>query len=240
MQEIKFSRIYLEDSRDNLFPVSDILPKHEYSVKSKEWWEDGWRGNQLDTNQCVAFSWSHWIEDGPLVHHNLPTPRNVPMLPLEQFYKECKKRDGVPGDRYEGTTIRAGAKVLKELGMIKEYRWTKNVEEIVKCLTFLGPVVVGTEWFGNMTNLKRDNICRLGGSSFGGHAYVINAFNSEKRLFRIKNSWGRKWGVNGSAFIDFDDMQTLLDRQGEACMAIPIVLDKIPDINSLSAPQDVF
>lgn len=240
MSDIKFSRVYLEDPRDNLFPISAIIPPNIPKVNAKDWWDGGWQGNQLNTHQCVAFSWAHWIEDGPLVHHNLPTPRNVPMLAPNKFYEECQKRDGLPGTNYNGTTVRAGAKVLKELGLISEYRWTRNVNEMIDCLTFLGPLVVGSQWYGNMTNLRRDNICRLGGSPFGGHAYVVNAFNRDKKLFRIKNSWGNRWGMNGSAFISFEDMQTLLSDRGEACMAVPKRVDRIPTLESLSPPIDKF
>lgn len=239
MEIQNFGRVYLEDPRDNMFPVSDILPKSVPNVNSKDWWDDGWRGDQRNTSQCVAFSWCHWLEDGPVVHMSLPRPRQVPMLTPARFYHECQLRDGIPGTRYEGTTVRAGAKVLKELNLIREYRWTRSVEELTKALTFVGPAVVGTEWFANMTNLNRDNICRLGGRSQGGHAYVINAFDRHRQLFRIKNSWGTRWGVNGSAFISFNDMQTLLNGRGEACIAIPIEAQVLPDLSSLSEARDV-
>ena len=46
----------------------------------------------------------------------------------------------------------------------------------------------------------------------GGHAYVINGVNTIKKQFRLKNSWGRKWGQGGHAFISFDDMKKLINH----------------------------
>jgi len=42
----------------------------------------------------------------------------------------------------------------------------------------------------------------------------------KKQLFRIKNSWGRSWGVKGSAFISFANMQRLINENGEICLAV--------------------
>ena len=54
----------------------------------------------------------------------------------------------------------------------------------------------------------------------GGHAYVINGIDTKKQLFRIKNSWGRNWGVKGSAYISFANMQRLIRENGEICLAV--------------------
>jgi C1A family cysteine protease len=53
----------------------------------------------------------------------------------------------------------------------------------------------------------------------GGHAYVINGIDIDKKLFRIKNSWGQRWGKNGFAFISFTDMEKLIRENGEICIA---------------------
>lgn len=54
----------------------------------------------------------------------------------------------------------------------------------------------------------------------GGHAILCNGVNVKSGLYRLHNSWGESWGVNGEAFISRADMATLLKRQGEACIPV--------------------
>ena len=83
----------------------------------------------------------------------------------------------------------------------------------------IGPVVVGTYWYLRMFYPDRSGLIRIGGPIVGGHAYVINGIDTNKKLFRIKNSWGRRWGINGSAYISFNDMSRLIMMNGEICLA---------------------
>jgi hypothetical protein len=56
----------------------------------------------------------------------------------------------------------------------------------------------------------------------GGHCYVLNGVNTTARVFRMKNSWGRGWGIDGRASISFADMERLILDNGEACMAVQV------------------
>ena len=69
---------------------------------------------------------------------------------------------------------------------------------------------------------RRTGLISVRGRLAGGHAYIINGVDTRRQLFRIKNSWGRNWGLNGRAFISFRDMQTLIRLRGEICLATEI------------------
>lgn len=232
----QFGRLENPDERDELFPVSAVLPEPTPFITEKYWWDGGWWGNQGNTFHCVAYSWMHLVEDGPVVQDAITTPRSKPLFAPEKFYHECQIRDPWPGTSYNGTSVRTGAQLLKELGIIKEYRWANNSEEVAQTLLHLGPVVVGTKWTMDMAKPKANGIIRPTGSSLGGHAYLLNGVDYSKKLFRIKNSWSRAWGRNGYAFISFEDFDSLLSMGGDACVAFENKLHEVPSFSLLSPP----
>lgn len=236
--QLQFGRIYKEDPRDNEFPVSEVIPDELPEVDKKRWWADGWHGDQTTTPYCVVYGWSHWFEDGPVIQ-DVMIGREKPIFDVGRFYNECQKRDGIEGE-YDGTTVRAGAKILKELGVIKEYRWANTIEDVINGVTYLGPMVVGTMWFERMTQpTSGRHILKPTGKSQGGHAYIINGVDHHNELLRVKNSWGRSWGDGGHAFIRFNDFEKLLSNWGEACLAFENKIDFVPNLDDLSEPEDV-
>lgn len=216
----RLGRIHIPDPRDQNYLVSDILPRQASKPERtyKYWWPGGWWGDQGNTPQCVAYAWVHWLEDGGVTQYNERTPEIVPYT----LYKEAQRRDVWSGENYEGTSVRGGAKALQERGYIKEYRWTWNVEELAQAVLSLAPVVVGTDWYLDMFYPNEEGVVSLSGSLMGGHAYVVNGYNSETGYFRCKNSWGRTWGKNGYFYIHKTAMQVLLNNHGEACIATEI------------------
>lgn len=42
---------------------------------------------------------------------------------------------------------------------------------------------------------------------YGGHAMLIVGYNRPKQYFIVKNSWGRKWGHKGYAYLHYDFMR---------------------------------
>lgn len=231
-----FGRLENPDERDELFPVSAVLPDPDPFITEKYWWDGGWWGNQGETTQCVCYSWMHWVEDGPVVQDEILASRSKPMFNTTAFYRECQIRDPWPGTNYPGTSVRTAAKILQELGIIKEYRWANNSEEVAQTLLNLGPVVVGTRWTHDMAYPRNDGRIRPTGASLGGHAYLLNGVDYNKKLFRIKNSWGKGWGRDGYAFITFEDFDSLLSMGGEACVAFENKINKVPTFESLSPP----
>jgi hypothetical protein len=128
--------------------------------------------------------------------------------------------DEWPGTDYEGTSVRAGAKVLQDWGYIDQYVWAWDINDLIEGVLYLGPVVLGTNWYSGMFEPDpKTHIVKPSGGIAGGHAYEIYVVNKNTGLARIKNSWGIDWGDRGTALISFEDVERLLSEDGEACIA---------------------
>jgi hypothetical protein len=213
-------RLFAYDERDNNYLISNNLLSSTTSKLTSRYWDDEqWWGDQGPTSECVAYAWTHWLEDGPVYQPNTPHPIVTP----NSVYRAAQKIDEWPGENYNGTSVRAGAKILQSQGFISNYYWTFDVNTLINTVLNLGPVVVGTHWYLNMSRPNRTTgLISASGRLLGGHAYIINGVDTKRRLFRIKNSWGRSWGLRGRAFISFNDMAKLIRMQGEVCIATEI------------------
>lgn len=210
-------RRHAPDQRDSRFPLSALLPDEPSKRTHRYWGASGWWGDQGNTSRCVAFAWLHWLEDGPVTQ-----PGPGPILDPNWLYKEAQRNDEFPGEDYDGTSVRAGAKVLQGRSLIKEYRWAFDLPTLIQTVLEVGPVVVGTNWYQGMFSPDRDGVVRISGSLAGGHAYVINGANTKTGVARGKNSWGRDWGRRGLFYIPFEDLERLIKENGEACLAVEI------------------
>jgi hypothetical protein len=210
-------RRFAPDPRDANFPMRAALPTAPSTRTYRYWNANGWWGNQLDTPQCVAYAWAHWLEDGPV-----PQSGVAPILHPQGIYEEAQLVDEWPGEDYDGTSVRAGAKVLKNAGFVSEYRWATKLEEVVAALLDVGPVVVGFNWYEDMFTPDEAGLIHLGGALVGGHGFVLDGISTPHKLFRMKNSWGRDWGHDGFAYLAFEDVDHLLHEDGEACLAVEV------------------
>lgn len=225
----RHGRIRIEDERDAMYPMALALPDTwaagSPTDKAMErgwryWWPDGWSGNQGYTPHCVAYAWCHWGEDGPRTRE--PFGRGEgPFHNPASIYNAAQSRDRWPGSNYDGTSVRAGAKVLQDLDYIESYHWAVTFDDIVRAILTAGPVVVGTWWYESMYEVRGDGFLEVSGTAVGGHAYVLNGVNENAEKFRMKNSWGESWGDGGMAWIGFEDMEELFEEGGEACIAVP-------------------
>lgn len=205
-QKIVWGRYPIEDERDQKFALS----LRGSNLKKKLWADTNWEGDQKATPRCVGFAWAHWLDASPISQFANP----------DGIYELAQAVDEWEGTDYDGTSVRAGAKVLERIGFITSYQWAFDVEQIVEALLQVGPVVVGTEWLSGMMSPDPRGLIRAKGRSAGGHAYLLTGVDRVQGFVRVKNSWGLRWGVKGRAYLPIDDLGRLLRQQGEACLGI--------------------
>lgn len=210
-------RLPAPDPRDHAFPFAALLPA-AITRRSRYFWS-GWFGDQGSTSSCVGFSWTGWLTAGPVTQ--ISRDWNSHAL---STYSEAQRLDEWEGEAYDGTSVRAGAKALQAQGFISEYRWAWTADEIVRAVLDVGPVVVGTVWTESMFTPNAKGVITPDGAVVGGHAYLIDGASLDRGLVRIKNSWGRGWGLAGRGYMTISHLAHLIDMDGEAALATEIRL----------------
>ena len=206
------------DARSRAFPIRSLVaakPPRSYT------WSCGVTIDQGMEGSCVGHAWAHELA---------ARPRVIPGVGHDfarRVYFDAQRIDEWDGGAYpgaapfyEGTSVLAGAKVVKALGAMDEYRWAFGLSDLILAVGYAGPAVLGINWYEGMFDPDPSGLVRVSGDVAGGHAIVANGVSVKRRLVRLHNSWGPGWGVGGHAFIGWDDLERLLHEQGEACIPV--------------------
>lgn len=214
MYDYGLGRRFAPDPRDNKYRMS-AAPRMIEGEKTYNYWNDSiWFLDQGPQPHCVEYSLHHYMLDSPHTHGG------PPLWQWGELYRQAQLVDEWEGEDYEGTSVRAGAKVLLDWGYLEQYLWAWDIDSIINAVLYSGPVIVGTNWYSGMYNTDSKGYIHASGRLMGGHAYDINGVNTKSEFFRIKNSWSRVWGNNGRAKISFTDMERLINEYGEALLAV--------------------
>ena len=87
------------------------------------------------------------------------------------------------------------------LNRFSSYYRLNNINDIKAALTSNNPVVFAITWYNDMKVVDGILTTEYKEAS-GGHCMVIYGWNSQG--WKIQNSWGKKWGNNGTAILPFD------------------------------------
>jgi hypothetical protein len=174
--------------------------------------------NQGSTSSCVGHGWRAWLNGAPIRQTGGPQALAI--------YHGAQQVDEWEGEepQIQGTSVRAGAKVLQQLGYIQSYIWAFS-EPMMRqwILSGQGGVVIGVNWYEAMFHPDPvTGFLNIEGAWAGGHCVWVRGFNAPRQAYRIQNSWGEEWGQGGQAWLRVGDMQRLIAEDGEICCGTEI------------------
>lgn len=218
--------------------VLDWVPRHDPRsrafmsrsvVERRPLYNRLWRtGPILDQGYegaCVGFGWTAEALATPVPVDLLRVKAAIPRDPHQlarHVYRYAQQIDEWEGESYEGTSVLAGAKVMRTIGTVREYRWAFGVQDVLDAIVRNGPVVLGTVWLDGMYEAP-NGVLRPRGSVVGGHCYLAIGYRAYSPIVGgpsvvMQNSWGTSWGLGGVAHIAVADLADLLRQEGEACV----------------------
>lgn len=211
--ERKFGRLQEFDNRSRAFPIRTLL--EEKPLRSYGW-RCTLRLDQGQSSSCVGHAWAHELAGLPVEEKNVA--EDVAM----RIYHTAQTLDDYPGENYDGTSVLGGVKAVQQLfpHAIDEYRWAFGLQDVLQALAYIGPVVLGINWYSGMCYPDAHGYIAVTGSLQGGHAILANEVNMMRRIVRLHNSWGAGWGNQGNCFVSFDELDRLLKEGGEACVPL--------------------
>jgi hypothetical protein len=209
------------DPRSLKFGVAQIVDLAQ-PLRSRSWiLPPGWLLDQKQDSTCVGCAWTAELACRP-APVRIPSGSAGYRYARDQIYRQATMLDDDPsndGDINSGTSTTAGAKAVKAHGYIGGYHWARTAEEVALAIGYHGPVVIGVNWHSHMNRTSSTGFIYPVGAVGGGHEVLVRAVDVTKRVFTIRNSWGR-WGIDGSGdcYLNWDDLDRLLMAGGDACV----------------------
>lgn len=197
-------RLHVPDRRDAIYTAAPLVADAAPPSRPFTYWFNSYvPRNQGTTGTCVGHGWSHLV--------------NGRADPYE-VYRSAIAIDEFPENDNDiamefGTSVRAGAKAMQELGFLNGYSWAWDLDTATRWLWTSGPVVIGVEWHEGMFERDASGLLWPTGKVVGGHCVLLDGVNMETKKVRGMNSWD--WGP---FFMTFDVLEDLIGRDGEVCM----------------------
>lgn len=222
----RLDRVPHYDDRSKDYPIRAVL--REAGIRQPRSYS--WAYAQLDQGQegaCTGFAVTMEAAARPVPVFGDPARYDLDEIALgsvaREVYYRARELDEWPGEAYEGSSALAAVKAGVERGWYSEYRWALGpgpeaaAEDVILSLGYLGPVVMGTNWYEDMYEaVGEDEFLDVSGRATGGHAYLLTRYSRKLDAVWTPNSWGGA----GQGWIRRGDLVKLLAEHGEAVIPV--------------------
>jgi hypothetical protein len=219
-----FGRRFSPDARDHAFLMSRRLEAPGTPLPTKKTWSIASKNlDQGQTGTCVGHAWKNFLRCAPLQTSAGPTPFDIyrRAILLDEFPDNDREIE-LPEDQLQaGTSVRAGAQAVTNLGRLKSYLWAFSLQPALEFVLTQGPVVLGINWYDSF-NPDSEGIIKITPRAriAGGHAILWRGADTKRGLAQLSNSWSDSWSKGGDCFIGFKDLERLIHEDGEAATAV--------------------
>jgi hypothetical protein len=218
-------RIASPDERDRRHLLRSFIPTDQPRPRSKTW-RIGQILDQGQTGTCVGHGWRAKLSGSPVRVKLGVGPDAMAIYKGACLNDEWSDNDD--GDLQAGSSVRGGAKYLANLGYVGEYAWAFDLQTAVDYVLFQAPVVLGVTWYDSMFAPDDEGIIRIKPHArvAGGHCLLMYGVDTRKGMARLQNSWGTGWAKKGCCWLPLEDLDRLIQEDGEACDAVELVVPK--------------
>lgn len=147
-----------------------------------------------------------------------------PHLAAVDLYSEATKIDPWTGTYRPDDTGSDGlsvAKVLHAQGLISGYQHATSLAAVLTALAER-VVMIGSSWLEGMYDVAADGHMDVRGLSAGGHEYALDEIDVPNKRVWMRNSWGSSYGLEGRAWMTWDELGRLLADQGDCTVLVPL------------------
>lgn len=142
------------------------------------------------------------------------------------WYRETTRNDEFDGEwepTDTGSSGTSASKTAVRRGYAKGFNHAFRFDDTLAMLAKRA-IGIGAWWYNSFDQPDHTGLVQLTSTSRrrGGHEFVLDELDVEHEQVWAQNSWGNGFGIEGRFRFSFDDLERLLNEDGDSVQLIPL------------------